>query len=58
MLTTPTSSYIVGREPLSGAEIAARLAPTAGKLADLWTPTRVRDDQTDDAAAQRTTAQS
>jgi hypothetical protein len=58
VLTTPTSSYIVGRAPLSGAEIAAQLAPTAGELGDLWTPTRVRDDQMNNAAAQRTTAKS
>jgi hypothetical protein len=56
VLTTPTN--IVGRRPLTVAEIAAQLAPTDGDLADLWTPIRIRDDHPDNAAAQRATAKS
>jgi hypothetical protein len=58
VLTTRTSSYIVGRRPLTVAEIAAQLAPADGDLADLWTPARIRGDHPDNAAAQRATAKS
>jgi hypothetical protein len=58
VLTTPTSTYIVGRNRLTGGDLAALHASTNTELAELWTPRRIRATHTDDAAAQRTTAQS